>query len=94
MLVREAKEFAPVNVEVVYFATPPDVCIERAMGRRRHPTLPPENAAVVISKFAATFRPPEDPREGPYTAIHVVTLDTPAADIRALISRLQSLGPS
>src|SRR5688500_1098571 len=48
MLAREAQQFAPINVELVYFATPADVCLERALGRHDHPTLSVDNASKVI----------------------------------------------
>jgi predicted kinase len=94
MFVREAQEFAPVNVEVVFFDVPADVCISRAESRKGHPTLDPANAAKVIQQFAATFRPPLQLQEGPYAAIHVVSATTPQASMRALLLHLRDTAVS
>lgn len=92
MFVREAKKEDPdVNIEVIYFSTPPDVCMERAMARRNHPTLDAEKAPEVIAYFAQNFKVPVDLREGPYAKIHVIDVDMPQAEIRALLHYFHSL---
>ena len=92
MFVREAKEFAPVNVEVLFFDVPAATCIARAKARRQHPTLSPNDAEKVIGQFAATFRPPEHLKEGPYNEMHRVDENTSQAHLRALLKHYQAVG--
>ena len=92
MFIREAKEFGPVNVELLYFDVPADVCIARAKARKNHPTLDPNNAEKVINQFAATFRAPESIKEGPYTAMHRVNETTSSKHLRALLLHYREVG--
>ena len=42
----------------VFVDTPKELCIERAMSRKNHPTLSPENAVETIEMFGKGFKEP------------------------------------
>lgn len=75
LICRVASAAAPtVRIDVIFFATPPELCLVRAKRRPAHPTLAVDDAEKVIGYFAHSFRYPT-PSEARYHAIHVCVVD-------------------
>lgn len=73
-----------LHYEAVWMATPPDLCKQRALGRKHHETLGAADASGVIDKFCKNIQLPQRTGKEPYEAVHMVTDDK---DVELLVQR-------
>ncbi|TFL01893.1 AAA domain-containing protein, partial [Pterulicium gracile] len=74
-----AREFPNVDVWVIVFDTPYQVCQSRLQHRQSHPTIRSvEQGLAVLSRFANDYRPPQ-PREGYQRIVYLKPSDHPSS---------------
>lgn len=82
------------RIELVFFNCPEKICIDRCMRRIGHPTLPPDNAAMVVRSLKKTFEPPSEAEkdvgggENQVNALHEIIVTGDETTDRGNIDRL------
>ena len=84
MWFQELRGFEGIVVECLFINTPKEMCIQRVLERRNHPTLKGDGSQAVIEDFARGLEPPT-PHEG-FSAIHIANTPEEVRGVLRMIS--------